>query len=140
VYPLRVVDKEKPDHFDLLLVTDEDNSHYVYVSNFSRLIRAQKTRHDGCVVFCKRSFTSFDNQNSKYKLRGPAALDQHNLICGAHKPILSELPKEGQCIEFEAWKKTQKYPVVICADFETLLMKTDEDKGKTRQYYISTRH
>jgi len=83
VYPLRVVDEEKLDHFDLLLMTDEDNSHYVYISNFSRLIRAQKTRRDGCVVFCKRCFTSFDNQNLKYKLSGQAVLDQHKLICGA---------------------------------------------------------
>lgn len=45
VYPLRVVDVEKPNHFDLLLIMDGDNSHYIYISNFSRLIRAQKTRH-----------------------------------------------------------------------------------------------
>jgi len=39
VYPLRVVDEEKPNHFDLLLVTDDENSHYVYISNFSRLVK-----------------------------------------------------------------------------------------------------
>ena len=70
VYPLRVVDEEKEGHFDLLLVTDGDNSHYVYISNFSRLVRAQKTVHHGRVVFCKRCFTSFDNRNLKYKLHG----------------------------------------------------------------------
>jgi len=129
VYPLRVVDEEKTNHFDLLLVTDEDNTHYIYISNFSRLIRAQKTRHDGRAVFCKRCFTSFDNQNLKYKLSGQDALDQHKLICGAHKPILPEMPKEGECLEFEAWKKTQRHPIVIYADFETMLTKTDEDKG-----------
>jgi len=73
VYPLRVVDEEKANHFDLLLVTDGDNSHYVYISNFSRLIRSPKTRHDGRVVFCKRCFTSFDNQNLKFKLSGQEA-------------------------------------------------------------------
>jgi len=29
VYPLRIANEEKADHFDLLLLTDEDNSHYV---------------------------------------------------------------------------------------------------------------
>jgi len=91
VYPLRVIDEEKADHFDLLLVTDGDNSNYVYISNFSRLIRAQKTGHKERVVFCKRCFTSFDNQNLKYKLSGQEALDQHKLICGIHKPILPEM-------------------------------------------------
>jgi len=63
VYPLRVVDEEKANHFDLLLVKDKDNPHYVYISNFSRLIRAQKTRHTERVVFCKRCFTSFDSRS-----------------------------------------------------------------------------
>ncbi|CAI6375690.1 unnamed protein product [Macrosiphum euphorbiae] len=75
VYPLRVVDEEKTNHFDLLLVTDGDNSHYVYISNFSRLVRAQKTRHTGSVVFCKRCFTSFDDRRHKFKLSGQEALD-----------------------------------------------------------------
>ncbi|KAF0688049.1 Uncharacterized protein FWK35_00034722 [Aphis craccivora] len=91
VYRLRVADEEKTDHFDLLLVTDGDNIHYVYISNFFRLIRKQKTGHDGRVVFCKKCFTSFDNRNLKYKLSGQKALDQHKLICGAHKPILPEM-------------------------------------------------
>ncbi|KAL4153079.1 hypothetical protein QTP88_000912 [Uroleucon formosanum] len=129
VYPLRVTEEEKTDHFDLLLVTDGDNSHYVYISDFSRLVRAQKTGHKESVVFCKRCFTSFANRNLKFKLSGQEALNQHKLICGAHKPILPEMPKEGECLEFEAWKKTQRHPIVIYADFETILMKTDEDKG-----------
>ncbi|XP_050063220.1 LOW QUALITY PROTEIN: uncharacterized protein LOC126552543 [Aphis gossypii] len=131
VYPLRVVDEEKPNHFDLLLITDGDNSHYTYISNFSRLIRKQKTGHDGRVVFCKRCFTSFDNRNLKYKLSGHEALNQHKLICGAHKPILPEMPKECDSIEFKAWKKTQRHPFVIYADFEALLVKTEEKKGES---------
>ncbi|KAE9523034.1 hypothetical protein AGLY_016665 [Aphis glycines] len=41
-----VVDNEKRNHFDLLLVTDYNNTHYTYISNFSRLIRSQKTSHE----------------------------------------------------------------------------------------------
>ncbi|XP_022170549.1 uncharacterized protein LOC111033908 [Myzus persicae] len=131
VYPLRVVDEEKANHFDLLLVADEIWSHYVYISNLSRLIRAQKTKHTERVVFCKRCFTtSFDNQIYKRKLSGQEALKQHKLICGAHKPILPKMPKEGECLKFEAWKNTQRHPFAIYADFETLLVKTDEVKGK----------
>jgi len=60
VFPLKVVDEEKPDHFDILLISDEDNSHYSYISNFSRLIRSQETKHDGQSIICKRCFTTFD--------------------------------------------------------------------------------
>ncbi|KAL4134705.1 hypothetical protein QTP88_006428 [Uroleucon formosanum] len=65
VYPLKIVEEEKKDHFDLLLITDGDKSHYTYISNFSRLIRSQKTSHTENVKFCKRCFTSFDNRLRK---------------------------------------------------------------------------
>ncbi|KAE9540697.1 hypothetical protein AGLY_003942 [Aphis glycines] len=131
VYPLRVADEEKANHFDLLLVTDDESgSHYIYISNFSRLIRSQKTGHKEKVVFCKRCFTSFDDRRHKYKLSGQEALTQHKLICGAHKLILPMMPEEGTVLEFNAWQNAQRHPIVIYADFEALLVKTDEMKGK----------
>ncbi|XP_060865346.1 uncharacterized protein LOC132941347 [Metopolophium dirhodum] len=129
VFPLKVVDDEKRDHFDLLLVTDGNNTHYTYISNFSRLLRSQKTSHAGQVIFCKRCFTSFDRQNLKYKLSGQAALEHHRLICGPHKPIRPKMPKEGDVLQFTAWQNAQRHPIVIYADFEALLVKTEEEKG-----------
>ena len=117
VYPLRVVDEKKADHFDLLLVADESGSHYAYITNLSRLIRSQKTAHKESVVFCKRCFTGFDNRSYKYKFNGREALTQHKLICGAHKPILLEMPKEGDCVMFDAWQNTQTHP------FSTLILR-----------------
>ncbi|KAF0703175.1 Uncharacterized protein FWK35_00034711 [Aphis craccivora] len=34
VFPLNVVDEEKTDYFDLLLITDDENSHFTYVRPF----------------------------------------------------------------------------------------------------------
>lgn len=58
VFSLKVVNNETQDHFDLLLLTDGDNSHYTYISNFSRLLRSQKTRRANQAIFCKRCFTN----------------------------------------------------------------------------------
>ncbi|KAL4103924.1 hypothetical protein QTP88_019241 [Uroleucon formosanum] len=66
VFPLKVVDNEKEDHFDILFITDSESSHYVYISKLSRL----------------------------YKLKGQMALDQHKKVYGIHKPILPVLPTE----------------------------------------------
>jgi hypothetical protein len=129
VYPLKVVSEEKSDHFDLLLITDGDKSHYVYISNFSRLVRSQKTGHDGRIYICKRCFTSFNNQPRKFKLHGQDALEEHLKICGTHKPILPQMPPPGTMLEFEAWSKTQRHPIAIYADFEALLVKCEENKG-----------
>jgi len=68
----------------------------------------------------------------KFNLGGQEAMDQHKLICGAHKHlyyILPKMPKEKDCFELEAWKKTQRRPFAKYADFETLLMRT---KGLTQ--------
>ncbi|KAF0745170.1 Uncharacterized protein FWK35_00021794 [Aphis craccivora] len=129
VYPLKVVDKEKKEHFDLLLITNGDKSHYTFISDFSRLIRAQKTAHKETVIFCKRCFTSFDNRPLKNKPYGYAALVQHKLICGTHKPILPDMPAAGTMLEFDGWGKTQRHPLVIYSDFEALLVKCKERKG-----------
>ncbi|KAL4153871.1 hypothetical protein QTP88_001704 [Uroleucon formosanum] len=83
------------------------------------------------VVFCKRCFTSFDDRLLKYKLSGQEAFNQHKLICGIHKPILPIMPAEGSILEFEGWGKTQRHTVVIYADFEAILVKTNEKKGKS---------
>lgn len=80
VFPLNVNDRKKSNYFDLLLISENDNIHYTFISNFSRLIRSQKTQHTGAVVFCKRCFTLFDEQPKKI-LSGQAALDHQYLPC-----------------------------------------------------------
>lgn len=121
VFPLRVVE-EKTNHFDLLLLKDNNITHYTYISNFSRLVRAQKTLHKESVIFCKRCFTTFDNrQKNKF--------EEHTQICGEHKPILPIMPMEGDTLEFDAWSNTQRLPFVLYADFEALLLNINEAHG-----------
>jgi len=79
VFPLKVVDKEKEEHIDLLYITKEEKIHYIYISNFSRLIRSQSTGHVASHVFYKRCFTSFDNRERKHRKNGQAGLDEHNI-------------------------------------------------------------
>ncbi|XP_050062992.1 uncharacterized protein LOC126552345 [Aphis gossypii] len=129
-YPLHIADEEKPDHFDLLLITGKDgDNHYAFISNFSRLASPQKNNHQHRLFYCKRCFASFEDRPLKYKLHGKRALAQHRLLCGVHKPVVPLMPKEGDTLEFEAWCKTERLPFVVYADFEALLLKTDRKQG-----------
>lgn len=130
IFPLKVADIEKENHFDLLFVTNEINTHYVYISSFSRLVRSQKTLHTGHVHFCKRCFSTFDNRVRLNKLSGQAALDRHKKICGSHKPIMPIIPAEGETLQFSAWNRTVRHPIVLYGDFEALLVKKNVTKGK----------
>eukprot|EP00102_Acyrthosiphon_pisum_P027465 XP_016664675.1 PREDICTED: uncharacterized protein LOC107885527 [Acyrthosiphon pisum] len=129
-YPLRIVDEEKENHFDLLLITGKDDkNHYAFISNFSRLASSQKNNHQHRLFYCKRCFASFEDRPLQYKLHGERALAKHRLLCGAHKPVVPLMPKEGDTLKFEAWCKTERLPFVVYADFEALLLKTGRKQG-----------
>ncbi|KAE9543662.1 hypothetical protein AGLY_002058, partial [Aphis glycines] len=55
--------------------------------------------------------------------------EEHKLICETHKPILPRMPAPESMLEFNAWKKTQRHPIVIYADFVALLKKLEEKCG-----------
>jgi len=40
------------------------------------------------------------------------------------------MPEPGSMLEFTAWEKTQCHPIVIYANFEALLKKSDEKIGE----------
>lgn len=105
VFPLKVTDEEKTDHFDLLLINNEEMQHFTYISNFSGFVQPLKTAHEDRVIFRKPCFTSFDNR-SRIKLSGQAAIGQHKKICGEHKAILPVVPKPGTALKFEGWGET----------------------------------
>ncbi|CAI6359059.1 unnamed protein product [Macrosiphum euphorbiae] len=81
VYPLRVTDEEMPNHFDLLLIAGPENQlHYTYISNFSRLVSSQINKCNRPIVCCKKCFKTFDSRPKKYAFCGSEALAQHRLV------------------------------------------------------------
>ena len=108
-----------------------DNSQILnYVPETWRLVIAQKTSHKQSVIFCNRCFMSFDDRSLKHKSSGQAALNEHKIICGSRKAVFPILPVVGECTEFKSWGNTNRHQFVIYAEFEALLVKTDEAKGR----------
>lgn len=75
VSALKNVKDEKNYYFDFLILHDNNNSHYVFINNFSHITRSQLTVHHDGLVFCKSHFTLFDNRPTINKLRGQEDLD-----------------------------------------------------------------
>ena len=44
---------------DLLLISNEENQHYCWIKDFSRLVRAELTKHKATAYFCKRCLNKF---------------------------------------------------------------------------------
>ena len=117
VFPLKVSDKQLEDHRDLLLVTDNNNSHYVVISNFDQFARPYVTANNVAVRVCRRCFahfTSYRNKSADDKLR------EHMEICENFKAVRCELPKK-EYICFNNFEFSQKIRFVIYADFECIL-------------------
>ena len=58
VIPIYVSDQKFEDSMDLLLLIDDNKSHYVYINDFDRLIFHKKKKKNK-KLFCKSRFTVF---------------------------------------------------------------------------------
>ena len=57
-FPIYISDQKFENTIDLLLVTNENKSHYVYINNFNRFM-FNKTKNKNKKYFCKSFFTLF---------------------------------------------------------------------------------
>jgi len=100
------VDSEKINHFDLVMLKQNEKLHYTYISNFWALISSQKFLRENYSYFCKQCFTTFENRPNKLSRNESEALEKHMSICGTYKSIRLIMPKENTMLKFEAWQST----------------------------------
>ncbi|KAF4524970.1 hypothetical protein B566_EDAN008032 [Ephemera danica] len=121
VYPLKVVAYEKPDHRDLLIIQDEETTHYTYIKNFNVLVSSQVTKRNGTVYVCKRCINHFNQERLLFK---------HREFCNANKTARIRMPEpketgdgyEEPTVEFNRVQNQHKLPFVLYADFESFLI------------------
>jgi len=121
VFPLKIVDWECIDHTDLLLLKkSKDEFHYVYIKSFNRLVSMQVSKHQGSNTVCKRCFCFV---NKSYNAGGRQWLQQHQKLCGQHKPARVILPSANNSIvKFKNVKHQYRIPIVVYANFEASLL------------------
>jgi uncharacterized protein YcgL (UPF0745 family) len=64
IYPIYVSKKDSFKAINLLLLQNEDQSHYCLIKNFNRL-NSSITKHNGAVEFCMRCLSYFHNTHTK---------------------------------------------------------------------------
>ena len=132
IYPLRISKKEKERKHNivLLLIKDEDNSHYCLVKNLSALLSSQVNNHDHKLYFCLNCLNGFDT---------PEKLENHKEYCGEKESVKINMPPPDTFIKFKNLQYSQRAPFTIYADFESLLKpldncKPDPNKSYTNKY------
>ena len=131
VYPLKLSKYTGSKHdIILLLIKDEDNSHYCLVKNISALLSSQINKHKGTCNICLNCFNGFNTQDS---------LNKHKEYCYNNECVKINMPPSGSFLEFKNFIHSEKAPFAIYADFESLIKPLnvcdpDPEKSYTNKY------
>ena len=116
IYPLRISDytkvkkeDEREHNITLLLIKNEDNSHYCYVKNLSALLASQVNKHKGKFYFCLNCLNGYDE---------PEKLEHHKEYCSENDCIKIKMPPPETYTKFKNFLYSEKAPFAIYADFE----------------------
>ena len=109
---------------DLLLVIDENKSHYVYIKDFNRFM-FHKTNNKNKKYFCKSCLNCFSSKNE---------LTEHKKVCLSINGAQAVRLEKGT-IEFKNYFKQIPVPFKIYADFECNLKSVKSYEGSYPKKY-----
>ena len=124
VFPIYVSDQKFEDSMDLLLLIDDDKSHYVYIKDFNRFM-FHKTKNKNKKWFWKSCLQCFSSKN---------VLTEHKEDCLIINGKQSVKLEKGT-IEFENYFKQIPVPFKIYADFECNLRGVESYEGSYTKKY-----
>ena len=118
VFPMFVSDQKFEDSMDLLLLIDNDKSHYVYIKDFDRFM-FHKTKNKNKKWFCRSCLQCFSSES---------VLIKHKENCLSINGKQSVKLEKG-IIEFENYFKQIPVSFKIYADFECNLRVVESYEG-----------
>ena len=118
VYPIFISKQTFEYSIDLLLLIENDKSHYVYIKDFNTFI-SHETKNKNKKWFFKSSLQCFSSKN---------VLIKHKEDCLSINEMQS-VDVEERIIKFENYSKQLSVPFKIYADFECNLQDTEIYEG-----------
>ena len=106
LFPIYVSDQKFENSIDLLLLIDDDKSHYIYIKDFNTFM-FHKTKNKNKKWFCKSCLQCFSSEN---------VLAKHKEDCVSINGKQS-INLERGIIEFKNYFKQLPVPFKIYADF-----------------------
>ena len=125
LFPIYISDQTFKSSIDLLLLINDDKSHYVYIKDFNTFM-FHKTKNKNKKWFCKSCLQYFSNEK---------VLIKHKEDCLSINGQQSINLEEGT-IEFKNYSKQLPVPFKIYADFECNLKNVECYEGPyTKKYH-----
>ena len=134
-YPIYVSKEKYENNMELLLVTKDENKHYVLIKDFNKFMYNQ-TKHKERKHFCMYCLQCFSSER---------VLNNHkeNCIQVNGQQAIKMPDKDNNILKFNNFHKQQPVPFVIYADFEAITEKVqgcqpDSNKSYTEAYQRHT--
>ena len=134
-YPLYISKEKFEDHMELLLISENENKHFVYIKDFNRFMFNQ-TKHKNKKHFCMHCLQCFSTKD---------VFDVHkkNCIVINGEQAIKMPSKDNNILQYNHYHKQLPAPFVIYADFEALTEKIhgcqrNNDKSFTDAYQKHT--
>ena len=134
-YPIYISKENSEDHMELLLITKDENKHYVLIKDFNKFMYNQ-TKHKERKHFCMHCLQCFSSER---------VLNNHKDNCIQINGIQAvKMPtKDNNILKFNNFHKQEPVPFVIYADFEAIIEKIsscqpNNDKSYTEAYQKHT--
>ena len=124
VFPIYISNKNFDDSIDLLLLLEDNKSHYVYIKDFNTFM-FHKSKNKNKKWFCKSCLQCFSNEK---------VLIKHREDCLSINGVQSVQVEEG-IIKFENYFKQLPVPFKIYADFECNLKDIEIYEGGCTKNY-----
>ena len=125
VFPIYVSDQNFKNSMDLLLLIDDDKSHYVHIKDFNTFM-FHKTKNKNKKCFCRSCLRCFSSEN---------VLTKHKEDCLSINGKQSVNLEKG-ITEFKNYFKQLPVPFKIYADFECNLRDVEIYEGSyTKKYH-----
>ena len=114
-YPIYISKEKYEKHMELLLITEDENKHYVLIKDFNRFMYNQ-TKHEHKKHFCMHCLQCFSSEE---------VLNNHknNCIQVNGEQAIKMPDKNNNILKFNNFHKQQPVPFVIYADFEAITEK-----------------
>ena len=86
--------------------------HYTDIKSLSRLLASKNCKHGHKQHFCNNCLQGFTLESRR---------DEHQVYCEDNEAVRVEMPRKGSTIEFCDGQNQFKVPLVMYADFESIL-------------------
>ena len=110
-FTLRITEEVKPNHVNLLMIGDEVK-HYCWVKQFSRLVSAQYSQHDGELAYCHFCLHGFHSKAIPGQCTrledAKRRRDEHEKECFRHGGQKTSFP-EDPTVRFKSIEKQVTY-------------------------------